>query len=120
MSSQHSLKGPLINFLVATALIYSPQMFATLMLTSFGYSSPLQYGGDIPGWADAGGKALIGLVQVIGVIAFIRGWLYIARLAGQGGQPGTFGKGLTHIIGGILAINIIGTKEVLFGTFGFS
>ena len=61
--------------------------------------------------------ALLGLVQVMGVIAFIRGWVLLGHAGEQNAQQGMFGKGLTHIIGGILAINIVGTKDLIWNTF---
>ncbi len=62
-------------------------------------------------------KAILMFVQVIGFIAFIRGWLIIKNAVEGAGQA-TVPQGLTHIIGGTMAINI-GTMIQLFdATFG--
>lgn len=121
MSNSTSLKGPLTFLFTGTALIFSPQIFKDLLLSTFGTSqiTPLLYGTPPPGWTQQSITALLGLVQVVGVIAFIRGWIYLARSGEQGAQQNTFGKGLTHIIGGILCINIVATRDVIWNTFGF-
>jgi intracellular multiplication protein IcmC len=66
------------------------------------------------------GRPLAIIIQVIGLIAFVRGWVLVARSASQGQPPGGTGKGLIHVFGGILAINIVGTinmiNNTLYGT----
>jgi len=59
-------------------------------------------------------------IQIIGLVAFVRGWMMIAKSASQGGhQQGGFGKGMMHVFGGVMAINIVSTlnviNETLFG-----
>ena len=49
---------------------------------------------------------MIGTIQVIGLIAFLRGWLLITKSTGEQPQPGAVSKGFIHVIGGVLAINI--------------
>ncbi|MCX7091311.1 MAG: type IV secretion protein IcmC [Legionellales bacterium] len=119
-----------IYLVVSAMLLYYPTAFEVIMNSTFGYSSVLAYApmsastpilGSIFGTDSAVGPALATIIQVIGLVAFLRGWLLIARSAsGQGGQPGTVGKGFMHVFGGVLAMNIIGTLEVfhntLFGT----
>jgi intracellular multiplication protein IcmC len=92
------------------------------MQSTFGASTtPLSYSDTVNSAVLAADVqiAILRLVQIIGVIAFIRGWLILAQSARQGSQP-VIGRALTHIIGGILAINIIGTKNVIWATFGLS
>jgi len=62
---------------------------------------------------------VIKVMQVIGVIAVIRGLLFLSK-AGNQGQPGMAGRGITHLIAGILAINIYGTWQVLENSLGFA
>jgi intracellular multiplication protein IcmC len=59
------------------------------------------------------GAPLTMIIRVIGLIAFVRGWVLIARSASQGQPPGGTGKGLIHVFGGILAINIVGTLNMI-------
>ena len=72
------------------------------------------------GSGSALGSSLALLIQVIGVFAFVKGWVMIARSASQGQPPGGTGKGLMHVFGGILAMNIVATLQVvnntIFGT----
>lgn len=124
-----SIKEPLIYFLVSSMLLFLPTGFATFMNSTFGYSDVLAYTPNNNGNAilttlfgqnSAFGYTVSLAVQVVGVIAFVRGWVLIARSAASGQPPGGTGQGLTHVFGGILAMNIVGTmqmiNETLFGT----
>lgn len=53
-------------------------------------------------------------VQLIGFIAFVRGWFILSSVGSPGGaQQGAFSKGLIHIIGGIIAINFVPFMRVI-------
>lgn len=125
MSSSQSIKDPLIHLLVAGILIYFPTGFEMMMNTTFGYSTviayaPINSGNPILsalfGEDSAIGSSLALIIQVVGVVAFVRGWVLIARSASQGQPPGGTGRGLIHVFGGVLAMNIVGTLEVLTNT----
>jgi len=123
MSSQNSMKEPLMYLLIAAIFIYLPTGFAVLMTSTFGYSNVLAYqsaGGTAsilfgPQNSDFGQSITI-IIQTIGVIAFVRGWMNIAKASGQGQQPGGVGKGLMYVVGGIFCMNIVGTVDVINNT----
>ena len=121
-SRDTSLKPALVYMLVAMVFLYFPSAVDVLMQSTFGADSiPIADGVSSSSailTADVQ-LAILRLVQIVGVVAFIRGWFILAQSAKGGGQP-VLGRALTHIIGGILAINIIGTKNVLWATFGLS
>ena len=120
MASQTNLKEPLAVMCAGAMLIYLPTAFDTTMMTIFGHAqfSPLSYITDMtPNWTQSF-RAVLGLVQIIGMISFIRGWFLVSKSSQQGHQGG-LGKGLTHIVGGIMAMNIAGVKAILWNTFGF-
>jgi intracellular multiplication protein IcmC len=121
----NSMKEPLVYLLVAGMLVYFPTGFEVLMNTTFGYGNVLAYApvnssspvlNSLFGSDSEVGYALSLFIQTIGVFAFVKGWVLIARSAGHGQQPGGAGKGLMHVFGGILAMNIIGTLEVINNT----
>lgn len=125
MSGSRNMKEPVIYFMVSAILIYLPTAFKIILTTSFGYGTVLAYGpissGDSAIETLFGAGSVIGgpltmIIQTIGLVAFVRGWILIARSASQGQQPGGMGKGLMHIFGGILAMNIVGTLEILDNT----
>jgi intracellular multiplication protein IcmC len=128
--SSGGLKEPLLYFLVSAMLIYLPSGFEVLMNTTFGYSNVLAYApvsthstllDSLFGAGSGLGQTLTIIIQTIGVIAFVRGWVLIARSATQGQGQGGVGKGITHVFGGILAMNIVGTMEIINNTlFGGS
>ncbi len=121
MSQSTSLKGPIMYLLTSAVFLYLPTAIDTLMLTLYGNTgTPLSYGSpDDDLVPDEVIFAAVRLVQIIGLIAFIRGWLLLAQSSKQGAQPMT-GKAMVHIFGGILAINILGTKDIISGTFGIN
>ena len=56
---------------------------------------------------------VVKFIQLIGLIAFIRGWFILSHSAEGNSQQGGLSKGLTHIIGGILSINFIPFMQAL-------
>jgi intracellular multiplication protein IcmC len=118
MASNTSLKTPIIFFIVSGILIYMPSGFRVISRTVFGYSSPLVYSDVTAGMNPVVLGAITGLVSIIGLIAFIRGWLIMAKNAEHHGGPEGLGKALTHIVGGLLAMNILGVADIIWNTFG--
>ncbi len=123
MASNANAKEPLTYLLVAAIFIYFPTGFDVMLNSTFGNHTVLAYS-ELPSavnlTASNGGFALLRLLQVIGVMAFVRGWVLLARSQGQGAQPGGFGKGLTHVFGGVLLMNIVGTVTVLYNSLGIT
>lgn len=120
MSTQTNLKSTLVLFFVGAALIFSTNTLQTMMLTTFGYASPLEIRGVENKYFSAESmQVILHFVQFIGLVSFIRGWIYLTQSQNSGGHH-TFGKALTHIFGGVLAINIQGTSNVLKATFGLA
>ena len=125
MSQNSSFKEPLLYFLVGSVFLYFPTAFAVLMDTTFGYSNVLAYSAlstnnrvlnELFSPGNEAGIALATIISGIGLIAFIRGWILIARAGSQGQSPGGTSKGLIHVVGGIMAMNVIGTLQVINNT----
>jgi len=124
MSSNASIKEPVIYLIVAGIFIYFPTAYEIMRNTTFGSDSTvLAYVNSdnkaistIFGPDSLVGKPLALIIQTIGLIAFIRGWVLIARSASQGQQPGGMGKGFMHVFGGVLAMNIVGTLQIINNT----
>jgi len=124
MSNSASIKEPILYLIVGAALIYFPTTLKVIMQTTFTYDTVLSYApvdsqnGTIDTLFGAGsaiGRPLTMLIKLIGLVAFVRGWVLIAKSA-QGQPPGGAGKGLMHVFGGILAMNIVGTMTVINNT----
>ncbi|MBI5448090.1 MAG: type IV secretion protein IcmC [Gammaproteobacteria bacterium] len=119
MSIQTNIFKPITYLLVSVALMYFPSTFKTLMMSTFGTPnlSPLNWSGvtsvGVYGYKLAVTPALLGLMRLVGLVSFVRGWIMLVRIADQG-QHGTFGKAVTHIVGGLLLINIVGTGKLLW------
>ncbi len=121
LSGTGNMKEALVYIIVASMLLYFPTAFEALMNTTFGYSTVLAYSENpylsgIMGANSALGNAITIIIQVIGLFAFVKGWIMIARGASQGQSAGNTGKGLMHVFGGILAMNIVGTMQIIINT----
>jgi uncharacterized membrane protein HdeD (DUF308 family) len=117
MSGERSIKGPLIFITVGTLLIYIPTSVQVGMATFFTSPNPYGYLKNQDQWSQFINDCFI-IIQFVGVLSFIRGLVILSQLGGHGGQPGTFGRGLTHIIGGIFCINIYQFIQLLMVTLG--
>lgn len=115
MSSHLSAMPSIITMCVGGFLIFFPTSIEIGLQTMFAYSSPLSYSNQETASQELV-DAIVMIMQIIGSIAFIRGMMLIKSSTGQGAQPGSFSKGITFVIAGILAINIYGTWEVLVNT----
>ena len=129
--------GPLVYIIVGTVLLYLPSTTDVVTRTIFGTDaasivegssinlSALGQASDklmgyapvaIEGqWADLIDTIIL-YVQFIGFVAFIRGWFIIAHAGQSGAQPGNISKGVTHIIGGIIAVNFLPMVDILHTT----
>jgi intracellular multiplication protein IcmC len=89
-----------------------------MLLTVFNSTNILSYSSSTG--SDAGDLALSlagGLIQLLGFIAFIRGWILLTTYGKQQQQSG-IGKAVTHIIAGLLGVNIYATWDILKNTIG--
>jgi intracellular multiplication protein IcmC len=115
-----NFSGPLLKFITGIVLIALPSFVDISTYTIWGSTSLLtyDYAGLLPvGWKDLE-MGLLGIIQLFGYIAFVRGLIMLKNTAGQNAPQGIMGKSLIHLIGGIFCINIVGTIYVLEATFG--
>jgi intracellular multiplication protein IcmC len=115
MMAAANIGEPMIFLFVGIALFYLPTMMNSMVETFWGYGlSGIQAytmtTSAGPTW-DQVINPLMRVVQIIGLIAFMRGLTLLTRMAGQS-QPGVLSKAFVHIIGGIMAINIYGTIDI--------
>lgn len=129
--------GPLVYLIVGSVLVYLPSSTDVITKTIFGTDagSVVESGSiNLAALGKASDKVLgyapvaiegqwanmidtiILYVQFIGFLAFIRGWFIVSHAGQPGAQPGSISKGITHIIGGILAVNFLPMVEVLHNT----
>jgi intracellular multiplication protein IcmC len=138
MSRPGELAGPMVHLMVGAILIYLPTT-TDIISTSIFYDAGrtvfdgnrvnialagsdsaelLSYSGGMPleqKWQEVM-TTIFHYVQFIGFVAFVRGWFILSKIGAQGGQPGNAAKGLIHVLGGIIAINVIPALEILRNT----
>lgn len=130
------LGGPLMQFVVGAVLIYLPTATDALTHSIFGASDSIfgsgsvnyrnvGYGSELLGYLPADSfsqqwaamaNTLVLYIQFVGLLSFVKGWFILSKSAGHGAQPGNVAKGLTHIIGGIVAINFISMATIINNT----
>lgn len=117
MSHEHSIKGPLLYIAVGAMLLYLPSSVNVGMSSFWTDPSPYDYRLNTDEWSQFYNNIYL-VIQLIGTIAFIRGLVMLTHLGGHGGQPGTFGKAMVHIIAGVFCINIYNFIHLVFSALG--
>jgi len=122
MGAQADPKGPLILLFMAAILLFMPTFLADTSNTFFGQNGPLAYQPIQQTGSDLAMSAIVNVIRFVGWCAFVRGWLVLSRHGHRNSQtpPGNFGKGMTHVIGGVLAANITIFWGALMTTVGMS
>jgi len=118
MSGEQSITGPLLHIFVGTTLIYLPSTIYVGLGTLFGNEfTPYAWKTSATDSWSLVSNSIFLIVSLVGVISFIRGLLLLNQLGGHA-QPGTFAKAMTHLIAGVLCINLYGFLQVVSTTFG--
>ena len=131
-STQEGAKGPLgfgtvMTFAVGGMLLSFNALIRGVSASLFGspitYTyATIQYGGeDVDGaMVDHAHLVLSSVIKfmiLVGLISFVRG-LFIVRGVAEGNQQASMMAGMTHIIGGALAVNLGPVINAVQGTLG--
>lgn len=118
MSQNMSFARPGMMLLAASMLLLLPTTVATILHTFWGGDwNPMRYSGTAVGW-DEYIPAILVFIRVVGIVSIIRGIVLISRSGQQNSQPGTIGRALTHLLGGIFLVHILGTVDLVRSIFG--
>lgn len=118
-NAQDGAKGPggmgtIMTFLTGGILISFNTILGAFSQSLFASGTVLTYaeltykdglGGDELAHAHTVISAIIKFMIIVGLISFVRGW-FIMRGVAEGSQNASAMAGITHIIGGALAVNI--------------
>jgi len=133
-TSQDGPRGPggfgtIMTFVTAAILFSMDELMGAFLNSIFGdpgssTSSVLAYGeiGLSPGeqaHIQAVISAVVGFVAIVGWISFLRGW-FILRGVGEGDQQSSLMAAVTHIIAGVLCVNIGGVMNAIQFTLGIA
>ncbi len=116
---QLSPKVPISMFFVGVAIFSLTGMISVVTATmAMGTSGPAAFlapkSGGFGATTAAGLSGVLLFIRMVGYLAFVRGWLLI-NAYGQG-KEGTLGRGLTHVFGGVAAINVQVTADIVANT----
>lgn len=117
---QLSPKVPIVMFLVGVALFAITPSISIIHYTMFSKApgsvlSETAGGSSCGGFSQTAIWSVFAFIKLVGIIAFIRGWLLLNQSAL--GKDGVIGRGLVHIFGGVAAMNITLVANVLANTF---
>lgn len=118
MSHEHHISKPLIMIVCGAMLTYLPTAVQVTTSTFWKDPSPIAYQPSSDQYFQFINICFI-IVQFVGALAFIRGLIILSH-AGAGGGQDSFKKGVVHIVGGILAINIYQFVQVIMITLGMN
>ncbi len=121
------IAGPMVHIVIGALLLYIPSTLTASLGTVFG-TSEIGQAQNLIGYQTLSSSekwqkltnVVIDYMILVGLIAFVRGWVILSKMGHSGSQPGSVGKGLVHVIGGILLINIVDTVNILGCTFGYT
>ncbi len=119
MSSHHSLREPLMYMIVGVLLAYLPSTVNFGLGSFWQHPTPYAWRTYTSSWSSVY-KAVFPVIEIFGTIALIRGIVMLTKLGGGHGGQGVLGKAMTHIVGGLLCINLYQFVQVILITFGFS
>lgn len=116
-----------VMLLLSGTMLWNLGMAATSLLeTTFGdgtsTSTLMTYAGSdsMPSETQAFLKVLIMAIRLYGYYAFAAGWWKVRNIgAGTHASESAFGSAFWHIVGGICAINIVQSVNVITSTLGF-
>lgn len=125
-----SVGSALISMFVGSILLAmgTLELVGILSRTLTGDYANSRVTADVLSYTSSGGLAekaqvatlaLLGIMQVVGFIAMVKGWLTINRYYNQQGQAG-LGHAFGWIIGGVLAWNFKWFSDLLNNTIGFN
>lgn len=109
-----------VRMWLCALFLFLPTAIGTALETFFGAPTLVGYtaGSVVPGPGRAALAVVVRFVQVVGLWAFIWGWNLWGR-AHQRGYDAVLGnKAIAHIVGGVFAMNLIGTLQAFAQTFG--
>lgn len=108
--------------LCAMATLELVGVLSRTLTSDFATSRYLSYtptGGTFDEQRLAAMQALLGIMQIVGFIAMVKGWMTINRHANGQAQAG-IGTAVTWLIGGVLAWNFKWFTDVLNCTMGYN
>ncbi|MBY0544695.1 MAG: hypothetical protein K2Q14_04010 [Gammaproteobacteria bacterium] len=117
-----AMKEPLAYIIIGAMLIYLPTAKDVFLTTVYGTATVSAYVGyGVSDTFNEMGKVIVDIVQFVGFIAFVRGLMMMHKVGvGQTQQGASFNKGLTHLIGGVIAMNIVAFGHIISTTLGIS
>lgn len=121
--SDTGVMSVVMTLLAATGMFYLSSSLDSFLISTFGNNTIMTYTSS--NILDANGiqaaRVVIGFVNLIGLIAFGRGWYALKQLgSGGGNKEDTAKRAIVLLVGGTFCLNIVALSQVLQNTLGIS
>lgn len=119
MSGQQEVGKAIMMITLGVVFIWMPFMLEVFTVTIFGEGiGALQQHYPVAAGSNQYYVAFFRIMQVIGIISFVKGWFILSGMAKGQHQPGTFGKAMTHILAGVFLFHLKAFMSILEQTLG--
>jgi len=119
MSTQMSLSRPLGMLIGGVALLCLPLVTSTLLSAIWGTSSLIAYPVVPNPQAQEIIFGIILTIRLVGVMGVMRGIILLSRAGGEQSQPGSIGKAVLHLVGGLMCLNIMSVWNIFDNLLSF-
>jgi hypothetical protein len=108
----------LFYLLAGVSLVYVNKWYRAASLTLLGIDETLMYAPGTTDWSTLMMGACIAIIQFLGLIALLRGWLLVRWVgSGEVGRH-ALARAAVFFVSGTAALNIVQTARVVFATLG--
>ncbi len=107
MSAQHSIAEPLVTIVAGCMLMSFVPMIRLFNNMFLGTSDLMSYVGSSGGSDYDTVEMIMTFIRLIGIGAFMNGFIKLSRTGRQNTQQGSAGKAFMYIIGGVACTNCV-------------
>jgi hypothetical protein len=115
-----TLGGIVFRLTICAVFLFLPDSIDSGQETVFGAPNIMSY--SYGSALSASGRIIVdtvlGFVQIVGLWAFLWGFMLLKRANERSYDAGLGAKAVTHIVGGVLGINSVAALQMAADTFG--
>ncbi|MBP9721564.1 MAG: hypothetical protein KBD64_00225 [Gammaproteobacteria bacterium] len=122
MSGQQEIGKSITLIVLGAVFLWMPFILNAMTYTLFGMQiGKLQAAYPISDVSSAPyAYAFFAMMQIVGLVSFIRGWLILSSMSKGQPQHGTLGRAITHLVGGLLLFHLNPIMKILDKTLGMT
>ncbi|MBI1326649.1 MAG: hypothetical protein GC136_03300 [Alphaproteobacteria bacterium] len=119
--------GTIMTFVAASALLSIGSMISSLTTTMFGWDDNLDFGTLAFSTGEAAVdvhlqnvyKGVVAFMTMVGMLSVVKGF-FVLRASAEGNSQASIMAGVTHLVGGAIAVNLGALVKAVQSTLGLS